>query len=100
MDEVGISLDGHRSKPLSEFLGKVTVQYVVFVCDRAEKACPHLWPFALQTDCWPFEDPASAAGDERNQRDKFRSIRDKIEEHILRWLESDAGTFESRLPRR
>ena len=27
MDEVGISLDGHRSKSLSEFLGKVRIHY-------------------------------------------------------------------------
>ena len=40
MEEVGIRLDGHRSKPISEFLGRVPVRHIFVVCESAKKNCP------------------------------------------------------------
>lgn len=86
MSEIGISLDGHRSKPLSEFLGKVSVHYVIFVCENAERACPRIWPFAIRTACWPFPDPAAAAESEDEPIESFRRVRDAIDARIEDWL--------------
>lgn len=91
MDEIGISLDGHRSKPLSEFLGNTSVKYVIFVCDRAEATCPAIWPFALQSICWPFEDPAACDGTDEERLETFRRVRDQIRERISTWLEREVN---------
>ena len=39
MQEIGISLDGHRSKSVDEFVGK-PIDYVITVCDNAKESCP------------------------------------------------------------
>lgn len=91
MSEVGISLEGQHSKSLREFLGKVQLQHVVFVCDHAEKSCPRIWPFALRTHVLPFRDPAAAAGTEEERREVFRQVRDEIEQQIMSWLSNEFG---------
>ena len=88
MEEIGISMDGHRSKSLDEYLGKVQVLYAITVCDRAEKACPGVWPFTLNRLFWPFDDPAAYEGTEEDQLKKFREVRDQIEAKIKEWLAS------------
>jgi arsenate reductase len=92
MNEIGIDMSGHFSKPVSEYLGKVAVHATVFVCDRAESSCPTIWPGALRRLSWPFEDPAAATGSDEQRVQKFREVRDQIEKRILEWLaEQDAG---------
>lgn len=90
MNEVGISLDGHRSKAVGEFLGKLSVRYAIVVCERAEQACPKLWPFTKQRLFWPFEDPAALAGSESERLAKFREVRDQIDEKIKCWLSTES----------
>ncbi|MEN6365245.1 MAG: arsenate reductase ArsC [Thermoguttaceae bacterium] len=82
MNEIGISLDGHRSKSLDEYLGKVQVLYAITVCEKAEKACPAVWPFTLNRLFWPFDDPAACDGSEEVRLAKFREVRDQIESKI------------------
>ncbi|MEW4488013.1 arsenate reductase ArsC [Thalassoglobus sp. JC818] len=91
MNEVGISLDSHRSKSLNEYLGKVSASHVIFVCEQAEQSCPRIWPFALNTQCMPFRDPAAVEGTEAEQLDAFRSVRDDIEQQVLAWLKNEIG---------
>ena len=89
MNEVGINLDGHRSKPVSEYLGKISAQHVIIVCELAEQSCPSIWPFALKTIRWPLDDPAAEQGTEDDKLKKFRTMRDTIEERIIQWINSD-----------
>lgn len=86
MEEVGIDLSGHRSKGVNEYLGKVLFQYLITVCDDADKNCPTTWPGVNQRLHWSFEDPAAFEGTEEEKLAKFREIRDKIEARILEWL--------------
>lgn len=86
MNEVGISLDGHRSKSLGEYLGKITVNHVIVVCSGADQECPRVWPFALNRHFWPFDDPAAATGTHEEQLASFRRVRDQIEARIKNWL--------------
>lgn len=88
MNEVGISLDGHRSKSLDEYLGKVQVLYAITVCEKAEKACPAVWPFTFNRLFWPFDDPAACEGSEEVRLTKFREVRDQIESKIREWVAS------------
>ena len=88
LNEVGIDTSNHYAKGLAGLLGKDTFQFVIFVCERTQKNCPYIFPFALQRLNWPFEDPAAAMGTEEEQLEKFRTIRDQIETRILKWLET------------
>ena len=92
MEEVGIPLDGHRPKPISEFLGRVPVRHIFVVCESAEKNCPRIWAFGGQLKLWLFEDPASQEGDEFTQLTKFRQVRDQVEQQIRTWLQEQQIT--------
>jgi len=86
MSEIGYDLDGHRSKSVSEYLGRIGPRYAIFVCDAAERSCPRIWPDVLQTFCWPFEDPAAFHGTDEEKLQKFRDVRDEIADTIDQWL--------------
>lgn len=91
MEEVGVNMEGHRSKPLNEFLGSLRVQYAITVCQQAEQSCPSVWPFATHRLFWPFEDPAAFEGTEAEQLQTFREVRDRIDERIERWLTEEGA---------
>ena len=59
---------------------------MIFVCEKAEQSCPHVWPFSLLTESWKIEDPVASNGDEFEQIMKFRMVRDQIEARILEWI--------------
>jgi arsenate reductase (thioredoxin) len=80
MKEKGIDISGHRSKNVTEFLGR-HFTYVVTVCDNARQQCP-IFPGNSIRLHWPLEDPADAAGTESERMVKFREIRDQIEQRI------------------
>jgi arsenate reductase len=85
MNEVGIDISGQRSKSVKEYLGKIPFGHVIFVCARAEKNCPYLYP-PLVPKSWPFEDPAACQGTEEECLEKFRLVRDEIAIRIEAWL--------------
>ena len=76
MNEVGIDLQHHSSKHLSEFLHQ-PVETVITVCGNADQACP-VFPGQVNRHHWPFLDPAHATGSEEEQLQVFRSVRDEI----------------------
>jgi arsenate reductase len=44
MQEVGIDISDQTSKGVDTYLGKVLFQYLITVCDDADKNCPTVWP--------------------------------------------------------
>jgi len=82
MKEDGIDISHKRSKGVKEFLGRMTFQAVIFVCEKAEMNCPTVFPFSLKRFSWPFEDPAAFEGSDEARLEKFRDIRDQIKEKI------------------
>jgi arsenate reductase len=88
MEEAGIDVSSQRSKGINEYLGKVLFQYLITVCDDAEKNCPTVWPGVNVRLHWSFEDPAKFEGTDEQKLDKFRQVRDLIEQKIVAWLES------------
>jgi arsenate reductase len=87
MQEVGIDISNQSSKGVDTYLGKTLFQYLVTVCDDAEKNCPTVWPGVNQRMHWSFEDPAAFEGTDDEKLAKFREIRDKMEQRIKAWLE-------------
>ena len=88
MKEAGIDVSGQRTKGMDDYLGKVLFQYLITVCDDADKNCPSTWPGVNQRLHWSFEDPARFEGTDEQKLAKFREIRDLIEQKIIAWLET------------
>ncbi len=86
MDEVGISLEGQRSKDVTEYLGRMHFGYLITVCSNAEERCPTAWPDVSRRFHWALDDPAAAQGTEEEKLEKFRQVRDQIEQRIQECL--------------
>ncbi len=86
MAEMGLDLNGHRSKDVAEYLAKVHFRYLITVCSNAEKNCPRVFLGVNEHLFWQFEDPAAATGSAEEQLAKFRQVRDQIEQRIKDWL--------------
>jgi arsenate reductase (thioredoxin) len=86
MDEVGIDVSSQTSKGVETYLGKVLFQYLVTVCDDADKNCPTVWPGVNNRMHWSFQDPAASEGTDEEKLAKFREVRDLIETKIKAWL--------------
>jgi arsenate reductase (thioredoxin) len=86
MSEAGIDISGQISKGIETYLGKTLFQYLITVCDDAEKNCPTVWPGVNQRLHWSFEDPARFEGTEEEKLARFREIRDLIEKKIKEWV--------------
>jgi arsenate reductase len=86
MNEVGIDISNQHSKSIDIYLGKVLFQYLVTVCDDADKNCPVGIPGVETRMHWSFEDPARFEGTEQEKLAKFREVRDSIETRIKEWV--------------
>ncbi len=85
MEEIGYDMSSHYSKSLNQYLDKIHFKIVITVCSKAEEMCPIIPGVEIKL-YWPFEDPASFEGTEKEKLIKFREIRDKIHEHVKSWL--------------
>ncbi len=86
MDEIGINVSTQTSKDIKTYLGKTLFQHLITVCDNAEKNCPTIWPGINHRQYWSFEDPAAFDGTEDEKLEKFRQVRDQIEQKIKEWI--------------
>ena len=87
MAEDGIDISGHRPKDLQEFLGHMTVRYLIIVCNGANDSCPRIWPGMVNRLYWPFDDPAAFEGSPEATLKEFRRVRDEIKARMVRILE-------------
>lgn len=78
LDELGVDIRGHRSKPMDE-LPWDAIDCAVTLC--AEEACPVVRP-GLERLHWPLPDPAGASADPQEELASFRRIRDQIKERL------------------
>ncbi|PKN69701.1 MAG: low molecular weight phosphatase family protein [Deltaproteobacteria bacterium HGW-Deltaproteobacteria-12] len=92
MQEVGISLKGHHSKHVSEYMGKLHFGYLITVCSDAEEKCPATFPGISNRLHWSLEDPAAVNGSDDEKLNKFREVRDQIDKQIKRWLTEQSST--------
>lgn len=90
MEEAGIDMNGHYSKPLSLYLGKMHFGYLITVCSRADEKCP-IFPGMGQRLHWPFDDPASTQGTREERLAVFRRVRDEIEAKVKEWVATSSS---------
>lgn len=84
MEEAGIDISAHRSKPIDvERLNAADI--VVTLCGDAEERCP-VTPAHVRRLHWPLADPARATGTEDERRAVFRRVRDEIRERVTELL--------------
>lgn len=95
MTEIGIDMSSHRSKDVTEYLGKTNFGYLIIVCGHAEENCPTTFLGAAQRLSWHFEDPAAARGSETEILAKFRQVRDQMDERIRTWLAAQGLNVEA-----
>jgi len=88
MAESGLDISGHRSKPVNDFLGQ-PFDYVITVCNDAAESCP-VFPGKGTRVHWGLEDPARAEGDEIQQLEVFRRVRDDLRQRIGDFLAETA----------
>ena len=78
--EIELPIDGLVSKSMDEFKDQ-QIDLVVTVCDNAKESCPMI-PMALETQHWPFDDPAHATGTDEEKMAVFRRVREEIKASI------------------
>lgn len=82
MQEIGIDISDHRSKPVDEYRGEA-FDYVITVCDQAKETCP-VFPGRANHIHQSFEDPpARGTKPDGETLAIFRRVRDQIRE----WLD-------------
>lgn len=86
MKEAGVDIAHQTSNSTAEYLGKLSVTYLVIVCDKAAEQCPSSWPGVRMRFFWPFPDPAAVEGLEDVKLQAFREVRDQIKTKIESWL--------------
>ncbi len=89
MSEIGFDISGNKTKDVFEFYksGK-KYDYVITVCDEASgQRCP-IFPGALKTLHWSFEDPSSFAGTEEEILNKIAVVRDAIKSKVTEFIKT------------
>jgi len=76
MAEAAVDISAQYSKSVDEMTGQ-HFDYVITVCDHARDVCP-IFPRAIRSLHWSFEDPAEATGAEDDRLVVFRRVRDEI----------------------
>lgn len=86
MMQAGVDISDQTCNHTDEYLGKLSVTYLIIVCDRAAEQCPTVWPGVKMRFFWPFPDPASVEGSEEEKLAAFCDVRDQIKHKIENWL--------------
>ena len=77
MKEAGIDISGGKPKSVNQFTGE-SFDYVVTVCDDADKNCPNFRGRIGKRLHIGFPDPAKATGTDAEKIAVFRQVRDDI----------------------
>jgi len=85
MAERGVDISEQRPKGVQEYMGKAQFEFLITVCDRAEKGCP-MFPGVGTREYWPLDDPALADVTDDARLALFRETRDYLEQRVRRFL--------------
>jgi len=100
MKEIGIDISDHKSKTIEE-LGRVEFDYVITLCDSAQKNCP-FFPAKYGIIHHGFDDPIRLASSEtgkQNILEHYRRVRDEIRVYIQTIPASLIGQKDSAMPK-
>jgi len=90
MKEVGIDLSGERPKSVSQFTSQA-FDYVITVCDDADRNCPNFSGKVGKRVHIGFIDPAAATGSEDHIMTVFRQVRDEIKQKFFAYYKNEIG---------
>ena len=83
MSEAGVDISSHKSKHVND-VKDINFDYVVTVCDQANKSCP-MFPGKTKVVHVGFDDPPKLAKHAKNEQealDCYRRIREEIKSFI------------------
>ena len=84
MLEKRIDISNQTSDGIDKYIND-EFDYVITVCDKAKETCPVFLNAKISLH-WGFTDPADAIGTYEKKINKFRDIRNQIEEKIIQFL--------------
>jgi arsenate reductase (thioredoxin) len=89
MAEIGIDISKNKTKDVFEFYkNEKQFDYVITVCDETSgERCP-IFPSALKSIHWSFEDPSSFTGTEEEKLIKIAKVRDSIKTKVEEFINS------------
>ena len=87
MREIGIDISGGHPKGVKQFLDQ-SFDYVITVCDDADKNCPWFTGQVEHRVHIGFLDPAKATGSEAEILAVFRQVRDQIRTRFTGYYQS------------
>jgi arsenate reductase len=87
MKEVGIDISAGTPKNVRAFLGQ-SFDYVITVCDDADKNCPNFTGKVGKRLHIGFPDPAKATGTDEEKLAVFRRVRDDIKVRFRAFYEN------------
>jgi arsenate reductase len=79
MKEVGVDISAGVPKSVNQFVSQ-SFDYVITVCDDADKNCPNFSGKVGKRAHIGFIDPAAATGSEEHIMGVFRQVRDEIKQ--------------------
>jgi arsenate reductase len=88
MKEVGIDISSGYPKSVTQFLGQ-SFDYVITVCDDADKNCPNFTGKVGKRFHIGFPDPARATGPDAEKLAVFRTVRDDIQKRFRDYYEKE-----------
>lgn len=88
MQEVGIDISKGYPKSVTQFLGQ-SFDFVITVCDDADKNCPNFRGKVGKRVHIGFPDPAKATGSDEQKLTVFRAVRDDIQKRFRAYFESE-----------
>jgi arsenate reductase len=88
MKEVGIDISAGKPKSVNQFIGD-SFDYVITVCDDADKNCPNFRGKVGKRMHIGFPDPAKATGTDAEKLAVFRKTRDDIRRRFSELYEKD-----------
>jgi arsenate reductase len=84
MREEGIDISHHTSNHVDEY-SAIDFDFVITVCDNAEKDCP-VFPSRANKFHHNFPDPAKASGTSEEVYEQFRKVRQEIKDFCRRFI--------------
>jgi arsenate reductase len=88
MKEAGIDISAGYPKSVMQYVGE-SFDYVITVCDDADKNCPNFTGKVGRRVHIGFPDPAKATGTDAEKMAVFRKVRDDIQKRFRELYEND-----------
>jgi arsenate reductase len=86
LQEIGLPTDELRAKQAQTFRGGMPFRYVISLSGGPAWMCVANWPNTVERLFWTFENPASTEDTDEDPLERFRDVRDQIEERIKAWV--------------